>query len=466
MLYKFRTHHIKRILWALVLLIIPAFVLWGGISFLKTKKEEAIGEIGGHRITSQRFNYYLQMAKVYFSLFIKDKEKLTSQDYITKAWELLLLIWKADREKIKSSDEEVVKNIENIFSTEGKFNKDLYFRFLKYGLRMQPRVFEECIRNFIRIDKLLQRHIKIEISDSEIRELYKKDNQQAKIGYLFIPYERFEKEINIEEEEIKNFYDANKNIFKEEPKVKIKYIAIDEENGLKNEILNALSSIKNLDELKNYFSVEIKESDFIGLKDPLEGIGWYPQINTTAFNLKEKEISSPIKLKNKTIIIEKEGEKASFIPPLNKIKNKVKEKLKEEKLKEKTKKVCQEILTAIKNKNIKDLKKIARDKGVEFKETEYFKYYDYIEGMGVDEKVSKIIFSLRKGEIYSQPIMLLKGGYIVQLKDITAIDEEKFKEEKKSYSEKLYKSRSLVERMKFISNLEKEAQLKIYSAEH
>jgi hypothetical protein len=461
MLYKFRARHIKRILWGLVVVVIPAFILWGGLSFLKEKKQRLVGRIEKKNIYLVDFSYYLKMANLHFTLL--GEEDLSYQDYVTKAWQFLLFLWKAKKEKIKVDDKEVVETIKNIFSKDGKFDKERYFYILKYRLRMPAHIFEEYMRDFLKIDKLLQENIKIEIKDEEVKEFYKRDTQKAKINYFFIPYGDFKKELKFTEEEIKEFYLRNKSIFKEEPKVKINYIIINEEQKDKKKILKEISSIKDLEELKDKFSLKVKETDFFALNEPVEGIGWYPQINKTSFSLKEKEISSPLKWKeNRLIVIQKIDERSSFVPPLEEIKEKVIERLKEEKSKEKVKEECEEIIEMIKKEKVKDLKEVAKRKKIEIKETGYFKYYDYIEGVGLNEELSKVIFSLKKGEIYPSFFLLEKGGYIIQLEDVTPFNEEKFEKEKEIYIKKLKVRKRLLETLKFISQIEKESQLEIY----
>ena len=100
---------------------------------------------------------------------------------------------------------------------------------------------------------------------------------------------------------------------------------------------------------------------------------------------------------------------------------------------------------------------------IELKETDYFKYYDYIEGVGLDESVSKIVFSLAPGEIYPEPLMVVKGAYIVQLKSFSEFDEKDFREKKEKYAQILSQREYFLKKLEFLGELQKESNLTIYA---
>ncbi|UCC94816.1 MAG: SurA N-terminal domain-containing protein, partial [Candidatus Omnitrophota bacterium] len=214
MLTKFRTHHIKRILWALIAIIVPAFVLWGGLSYLKGDKKDVVAEIENRKITRSILNNYRKMAQLHFRLIIPQEEqyKITPQTITNQAWQFLLLLWKAEKEKVTVSDQEVVNLINERFSRNGRFDNDAYVRFLHYGFRIKPRTFEEYLRNFMVVDKLLDQYIQIDITDQDLREAFRKGTQEAKISYVFIPYEKFKEDINITPQEIEEFYNEHKTL--------------------------------------------------------------------------------------------------------------------------------------------------------------------------------------------------------------------------------------------------------------
>lgn len=466
MLKNIREKHAKRILWVLVIVIVPAFVLWGGSSILKGKRQKPLGMLDGRKIKPEEFQYYLDMAGLNHRMtaLLSSNEEYkfpSSLDLSKEAWQYMLLLWKAKKENIEVTDEEVMERIRAMFSYQGKFNKDFYSRVLERGLKMPARMFEEYTRDMLKMDKLLDQNLQIQVTEDEIKNFFIKDTQKAKIDYIEIPIADFKERVSITEEEIKEFYNENKSLFKEAPTIKIKYTLIESDTPDRGKILESLADFKDIVELKDAFSLDIKETDFITLQDPLKDLGWQPQVNQLAFNLDEDQLSPPLEIDKGLIIIQKIDQKESFVPALDKITDKVKEKLIEKKALEKTTRSAQRILDEIKTKKVKYLRSIARTQSLGFKETGYFRYFDYIEGIGLDAKISEIIFSLKEGQIYLNPIILANGTYIIQLKEKTDFDEEDFKENKAKYAQALMLSKGMQERMEFIIQLAKEADLRI-----
>ncbi|MDD4955386.1 MAG: SurA N-terminal domain-containing protein [Candidatus Omnitrophica bacterium] len=460
MLNTFRSHH-KKIMWILAIAVIPAFVLWGGISFLKEKNQNSVAKVGGRTITLNDMRYYVTMVQLSLALSgAPEKEKnISKQDIIQTAFDYILLLWKADKDRIKVSDSEVIASIKQMkfFSRDKTFDQQQYKHLLRQ-MHMEPQVFEEYIRNLLKIEKLYQKYIHINPSETDVKKLYRKDTQKARISYIFIPYDKLKEGIKVPENELEKFYQKNKSLFKEGPKIKIKYAMIPATDKEKVALIkNDLNNLKSIDDLKTKFSTDIKETTFIGKNDPIEGLGWQPAINSIAFSLKPKKISPMLETSAGYIFLQKEEEKAAFTPEFTEIKPKVEEAAKDSLAKEKAKVLADKLAAKIKNEKIENLKKLAEQENYEFKETGEFKYYDYIEGLGLNESVSKIIFSLKKGQIYPYPVFLSKGAYIIQLKDISSIDEADFTAKKEEYLARLKQSMDVMQKMKFLSQIRKES---------
>ncbi len=468
MLNKIRGTHTKKILWALAIIIIIAFGLSGAGFYLSGRGKNKIGTIDGKEITPTMYSQYIKLARVYLILHTPPEEqRISPRDVENLATDFMVLLWKAKKEKINVSDQEVVDYIVTNMFGEGKFNQQTYEQYLKfmsqrYNLALTPRLFEECVREFIKIDKLFAKEVDTSVSEEELESLYLKDNQKAKIAYLSIPYEKFKVETGIEQSQIQNFYEKNKARFEREPKVKLKYTIISFDDDVALKIQDRLSKIKAIDELGTEFSLQVKETPYIGLDDPIEGIGWQPQISKIAFVV-EKEKIIPIELGDNLIIISKTDEKKAFIPALEEINEEVKEALILDKAKSDAGRYTQDLLIEITQKNIADLKQLVGKQNADFKETDYFKYYDYIEGIGLDENISKIVFSLKPGEIYPKSLERADSDIIIQLKELTSFDEKDFADKKEVYSQKLKASKELLGRINLLTQLRQDSNLDLTS---
>ena len=464
MLTKFRDRHQRKVLILLSGVIIVAFGLSGAGFYLAGRGKNVIGTIDNRKISPSVYSHNIKLAQIYLLIHTNpEKETITADDIQGMAHDFLVLLWKAKKEKVKVTDQEVVRYIVLTLFGEGNFDQENYERYLafmskRYNLALTTRTFEECVREFIKIDKLFERYVNSTVTDDEVKDLYKRDTQKAKIAYLFMPYEKFKAETAITSDEIENFYQDNQELFEREPKVKIKYVVTNKTEDLQEKIEQEFSQAKTIDELAEKLSLEIKETDFIGANDPIEEIGWQLQINKIAFAL-EKGKMLPLDIGENMLIITKEDERAAFIPPLDEIKEEVKEKVILDKAKGETEQFSKDLLKEIDENKVSELKQLAGKSNVTFKKTDFFAYYDYIEGIGLDDAISKIVFSLEPDQIYEQNLMIDNGAVIIQLKELTPFDEKDFAEKKEAYSAALARNKNIFGRMKFLTEVRKEAEL-------
>lgn len=467
MLSMIRDKHLKKILWTLVIVIIFAFGLGGTSYLLRGSKSDTIGTIDGKRLTNSKFGHYIKMAKLYLILDGNQRKNVTNRDIQILAIDFLVLADKAEKDKITVSDAEVIEYINTTLFPKVGFNQEAYQRFIqfisqRYNLSLTSRTFEEYVREFIAKDKLLEKYVKVEVKEEEIRDFYAKENQKAKINYLYIPYEKFRMETGVTSEELKNFYSSNKDRFRRQPKIKIKYLLLDRKDpGQIEQVLKYLPKAQNIDQLKEELGLKIKESEFITIDDPIKEIGWQPQINKIAFSLKLGKISPLIQTAEGAILIEKTKEQPAYTPLLAEIKDEVKEVLIRRRAVEKTKELSEDLLNKISTEKITDLSKLSDNEIINFKETEYFKFDDYIEGLGMDQKISEIIFSLKPLQIYRQALLRDNGAYIIQLSDLTAFDETGYREEKTEYQQRMEQEKRINKSVEFLLDLKKSAKLNL-----
>tara|TARA_B100000315_G_scaffold18059_1_gene16107 strand:+ start:1168 stop:2574 length:1407 start_codon:yes stop_codon:yes gene_type:complete len=462
----------KRIAWSIAIIIIPAFVLGSIFSYINSKKNSAIGAIDGNKITADDYRYFIKLAQLHIRLNANPEKSLSAGDLEQLAMDFMLLRKKADSERIAVTDKDVIEYIQRhpvtkIFFSSGEFDQTAYESFLvrvsNYNqLALTPRSFEEYVRDFVKIERLFINHISINITDDQAKELYLKDIEEAKIAYLSIPYKKFAVEVGISPKELEDFYTQNQPKFAVEAKVKFKYALIANEEEKRNELLGNLNTINTMAELEKAMDLTVKETDLIALTDPIEDIGWQPQINIMAFALPDKTLSQVIETDKGLIILEKIDSQEQYTPALAEIEKEVHQAYILNNAKKDSELFASEIIEKIEASPEKEFKTFANSKDIEYKETEKFKYYDYIEGLGLDENISKIVFSLEDNQVHSKPLLLDTSAYIVKLLEKTPFDDKDFQEKKPAYVAFLTQRIQYKERIDFITNIRQTANLELY----
>jgi len=200
---------------------------------------------------------------------------------------------------------------------------------LKNNIGLEPRAFEEIVRNNISLQKLSESFTKdIKLSDDDILNEYKKEFGQIKISYILLEPKDYLEEITIDENAAKDFYEKNKGelIIKsnlkgaipdrpatfEESKadierylkeiearkvLKIRSAEIHKE--LMERIVNKGETFANA---SARLDLKVKDTDLFSKKDPVEALGDAPFIIEASYELKDSEPSKPLEI-NKGYII-------------------------------------------------------------------------------------------------------------------------------------------------------------------
>lgn len=175
----------KVIFWGLVILVMPAFVLWGtgSLSGSKDKGPKCVGMIADKKVPFEDLYYALNGIRCQVVLTYFTQPKILDAIFQNKelmgklAWDRLLMLKEADRNKIKANDKEVVSFIQShpIFTRNGAFDTKIYEHVLRYNIGLDARGFEEIVRENIRIKKLNDLVAKdVAVTDEEVLDEYKK----------------------------------------------------------------------------------------------------------------------------------------------------------------------------------------------------------------------------------------------------------------------------------------------------
>jgi len=475
MLKSLRKKRLAKIIWTiLAIIIVPAFVLWGSSSLIRSKEESGyVGKIFGRNITTLEFQDAINATKNQLLIeYIDSPEELQKINLQYLAWQRLVLLAQAKKQKIKAGDEEVAEVIESypFFRKKGRFDAGIYERILQYEFNTQARIFEEQIRQNLLIMKLYRQVTKdITASEEEVKKEYRKLNEELSIYYLAALFDEFGKNINPSEEEVKNYFNNNPLQFKQPLSFNLEYIVLEPQEADKKaiedtvkEIVALINKKEEFAKIARDFNLQLKETGLFGQSDSIPGIGWSPQILDLLAKAEITQFLPPLVIDKNYYILRLKEKKDPYLPEFELIKEKVKDALAKESAKKSAKGAIDECLRNLKEKYQSnpegaDFDKIAAKFKLKSGSTDLFKYGSYIEGIGA----SDIFFLEAQGlgeaqfsEIISGP----SGFYIIKLKSKTPVDEEKFIEEKEGFRDKLLTQKKQEYFNSFLQDLQGRAQ--------
>jgi len=467
MLKQLRNKKTAKKIWiALAVLIIPAFVLWGSGSLLRNKEESGIaGRIFGRRVSlleyKDAYEAVKNMAIMQFGDNFSEIRKYLNLE--NQAWERLILLYEAKRRRLNASDREIIELIESypIFGRRGQFDNRVYAEMLRYALRTQPRIFEEQVRQNIMLSKLYRQVTEdVSVNDKEIREEYRRLNEEVSIYYIASVSADFVKDLNSSEEELRNYFAKNPLAFKQPLSFNLEYASADTEEKIKQAAL-FLQKNRNLDKAAAQAGLSLKETGFFAQTDPIPGIGWSPEIVILISKLKKGEVSGPLHLDKNYYILRLKDRKEAYVPDFNNIKEKVREVMVKDASAKKARARIQDCYKGLKELSAQDPKavdfnKAAREYGLKAGATGFFKYGSYIEGIGASD-----IFWLKAQELKenesSGVIEVPSGFYIVRLKAKNVMDEKRFESEKAEFGRKLLEQKKQEYFNRFFEDLKHKA---------
>jgi hypothetical protein len=151
MLKVFR-RYTKIIIWV----VVGSFILWGGYSVSALKKEGRFaGEAFGKSVSFQEYNQFYRATQ----LFMPSEKPIDDPELLRKfTWQNIIYSREAKHDGLRITDEEVRAEIANILKQQGLISptQEQYKIWLTRSLHISPREFEEGLREFMRIQKLLR----------------------------------------------------------------------------------------------------------------------------------------------------------------------------------------------------------------------------------------------------------------------------------------------------------------------
>lgn len=468
MLKRLRNKKTAKKVWIiLAIIIVPAFVLWGSGSLIRSKQEATYaGRVFGKNISFLEYKDALEAVRnsaiMQFGENFSEMQKILNLE--SQAWMRIILLFEAKKRKITASDKEVIELIESYpyFQRNGQFDNRMYSELLHYVFHTQPRVFEEQARQNIIISKLYRQVTAVlKVSAEEIKTEYRKANEEISLYYIAGAPSDFAKDINPSDADLKAYFAANSLQFKQPLSFNLDYVVLESENKIKD-VVSRLNKKRDFNKTIKEMGITLKETGLFAQTDPIPGIGWSPEILNLLSKLKIGQYSPPIQIGKYYYVLRLKETKEAYIPAFEKLKDKVKEAFIKERATRAAKERIEECLLKLKesqqiNPKLTDLEKTAKECGLKSGSTDYFKYGSYIEGIGASDILWVKALELKEGG-FSDIISMPSGFYIIKLKNRIPFDQNKFQGEQVEFSKKLLSQRQQEYFTQFTEDLKRKAQ--------
>lgn len=232
MLQILRNKAQSTVIQAIVVIIALVFIFWGVGTNMMNSREAAI-TVNSEEISFQDFQAaydrtYQNMAAQFGGTLPKGlAESLgIKQQVINQLVQTALLRQGAVKMGVIVSEEEILNTITSMvqFQESGGFSMDKYKALLAAN-RLTPHKFETNMR----FDMLAEKTVRdigrfaSRVSEYEVEELYRQDNEKVSVTYARISPEQFVASISVDEGELAKWYEAAQENYRSEPLIKLKY---------------------------------------------------------------------------------------------------------------------------------------------------------------------------------------------------------------------------------------------------
>ena len=505
----------KKVLWFVAIIIILSFGFFG-TAYLLTDNEptDYAGTIFEKKVSAEEFGKAYQA--VYIQALIRFGDKFSEISRFlnleAETWDRLILLREAAKKKIKASDEKVVQAIEQyaFFQRGGHFDPLLYNDILRYAFRVSARDFEEGIRDNLKFITLFQQiTAPIAVTDQEVIESFRRDNEKIQVSYILVTTEQFQKDVSFTDEEAQNYYAQNKNGFIVPPTMNVEYIGLDfpppegqrspsgesltaepePEKGESmadsttaaaetptvteemkkpvrekaNAIFQDLLVNPDMQAAGGKHNVEVKSSGFFSMEQPDLALGWSYELLIKLFQMDKNAVNDPFETPRGMLIVKIKEKKDAYIPEYKDIAEKVGEALRKDKAKTiaraKTEEYLKLFQDAFAKTELKNFAQTVKGLGLEVQQTPVFGRGEYLPLVGISKEFQDAAFALTEQNNLSGVVASETGYSVVHLDLRVPADEKQFEEKKQSLTEKLLNERRTQTFNDFLSDLRQKAKI-------
>ncbi len=392
----------------------------------------------------------------------------------------------AEKLNIKASDREIRDRIINRFQRDGKFiGIANYRRFLREN-RIDVAEYESQLRDEVIREKFQELvTAPLVIDDISLRENYKKEKDKADLEYIMLKPDRIKADITVEDKEISDYYEKNKENFKSTEKragyviaykfddykkevvptekemyenfkknmaefivpgkTKVSRILLKYQEENRDEVFKKAETLQKELTKENFArkAIELSQDEKATVGGDFGYEGWKrftSQERTMIENLGEHQISSPIDTQSGFSIVYISELVPQKEPVFNEAREKIKNILQNEKVNQKVMKKLQNIYNKL--RKAENIKAKAAEMGVNVIETELLTSGKPVKDVDEMGYISRRLFMLEEKEI-AFPVNFIKGIAIVQVAKIEKPEILPLEEVKDKVKDKVVKAKKV-----------------------
>ena len=188
---------------------------------------------------------------------------------------------------------------------------------------------------------------------------------------------------------------------------------------LADQVAGELKKPADFDSVARARGLHSGESGLFSQDEPIAGIGMAPAVNQAAFELKDGDVSEPLRTPQGYAFITVTGKQAPYLPKLDEVKAKVRDDVLKQKAIETARQKAAAVAAEMKSG---DFDKAAKSAGLEVKTTDLLSRGTPVADVGVSPALEAAAFTLPAGAV-SDPIVTDTGAAIIKVlerKDVAA----------------------------------------------
>lgn len=222
------------IAWAIVLVLIVPFALWGIDQYSTGERQQVVAEVNGESISGTEFlRFYnrqrMRLQEQFGDMYdqVVEDEQLRDQVLDSLIESRLIKQW-AEKQGLLISDQQLASVIQaaEVFQENGQFSEQVYQDLLlRNGLTVSSFEFEQ--RQFL-IETQFRGLTESSVftTPSELEALFQLQNQRRNIDYIRLDQRVYRDKIKISEDDMQAYYETNKDSFVTPEQVVVEYVSL------------------------------------------------------------------------------------------------------------------------------------------------------------------------------------------------------------------------------------------------